>query len=341
MTRTYRVLVAALMMALGSTAPALAQEVEVERQELPSLTAPAPAAKTETPPSTPDVIEDPKPADEGRAKSDRAAATSKAAKPAAGASTTDGTPQVWRLNPAATRPDLTQREPIKLLVGNDYPPFNYLDENGVATGFNVDLGRAVCVVLRVRCTVTAMAWEDLIPALQNGTGDAVIASLRIAPAALENVDFTKPYFRNPARFVVRSDGRIDVADAETLSRKRIAVVRGSAHEAYLSAFFPNSIIRLYDTDAQALEALRTEQVDATFGDGASLMFWTLGRASQDCCRLAHGAFTEAMFFGSGAGIAVRRGDTPLRTGFEYALDQVKASGAYDSLLKKYLPATLY
>ncbi|WP_137388353.1 transporter substrate-binding domain-containing protein [Rhodoligotrophos defluvii] len=319
---------------------------EVERGSLPALTtppaepepAPAPAGPAEPPDQGPPTAQTEPP--------DQGPPTAQTEQPGGAPPTSDGTesaiaPQIWRLNPALTRPDLTSREPIKVLVGNDYPPFNYHDESGALVGFNVDLARAMCLVLRVKCTVNGLAWDRLVPSLLNGTGDALIASMRITSAALRNVDFTKPYFRLPARFAVRKDAGIETVEGNGLPGKRIGVVRGTAHEAYLAAFFPRSVVRLYTKDSEALEALRAGQVDAVFADGATLMFWTLSASSADCCRLAPGAFTEARYFGTGAGIAVRRGDTPLRNGFEYAMDQLKANGTYDMLLRKYFPANLY
>ncbi|WP_342640754.1 transporter substrate-binding domain-containing protein [Rhodoligotrophos ferricapiens] len=257
------------------------------------------------------------------------------------ANTAVATPYIWRLDASLNRPDLAGRPPIKILVGNDYPPFNYVDRSGALAGFNVDLARAMCLVLRVQCSVTAVAWDELVPSLLNGAGDALVASVRITPAALASVDFTKPYFRLPARFAVSKASGIKEADSATLAGKRIGVVRGTAHEAYLAAFFQRSVIRLYGNEAEALDALRAEEIDAVFGDGTALMFWTLGESSQNCCELADGAYTEAHYFGNGAGIAVRRGDTPLRKAFEYAMDQLKTEGTYDMLVRKYFPVNLY
>lgn len=321
---------------------------EVERGVLPDLK-PLPVLEPDPIPAPPAAVQ--APASQGTspaATADRSAEAGKQDRTGTPAATVpvedpDETtaPQIWRPNPALARPDLTAREPIKIFVGTDYPPFNYTDASGTLTGYNVDLARAVCLILRTRCTITAIAWDDLVPGLLNGSADALVAGMKITPDALGNVDFTQPYFRTPARFAVRSDGAITATEGTSLSGKRIGVVRDSAHAAYLSAFFPQSIIRLYASDTQAMDALRGGEVDATFGDGTALMFWTLGPSARGCCRLAEGAYIEPSYFGGGAGIAVRRGDTPLRDGFQFALDRLQANGTYDALTRRYFPATIY
>jgi len=326
---------------------------EVERAPLPELQV-APEPQTEpvlepAPMAAPEgaaseqpasgTASETKTAGDGNRDRDNAAPAPHTARPADTAD--DAGPQVWRPNPNLARGDLEGREPIKIFVGNDYPPFNYTDAEGNLTGYNVDLARAICLVLRVRCTITAVAWDELVPGLLNGSADALMAGMKITARALEDVDFTQPYFRTPARFAVRMDDDIGMADGASLEGKRIGVVRGTAHAAFLADFFPRSVIRLYGSDTEAMDALRNGDVDATFGDGAALMFWTLSPASRDCCRLAPGAYLEPRYFGTGSGIAVRRGDVPLRNSLQFALDRLLANGTYDALTRRYFPARIY
>ena len=257
-------------------------------------------------------------------------------------STTSGPlPFLWHRSDGEEPPELAEIKGINFLTDSDYPPFNYRDDRGNLVGFNVDLAKAMCSALRIRCRIAARAWAELIPALEDKSADAVVASIAINEANRARVDFTVPYYRSPARFVVQKQNRLEEANPEAFAGKPVAVRSGTAHEAFLKAFFSSADIRTYDTETAMREALRTGEIDAFFADGTASIFWVHGSASRGCCRLAPGAYTESRYFGNGAGIAVAKGNVALREALNYALDRIKISGAYDRIYRKHFPLALY
>lgn len=235
------------------------------------------------------------------------------------------------------KPDWSWLPRLRVLTGADYPPFNYYDEEGRLTGFNIDLARAICRELSIECEITAAEWGTLMPALKDNEADAVIASVAITEKALSEADFTSRYYTTPARFVGKAGNGFKEISVETLRGERIAVIRGSSHEAFLRDFFSNAKIMPYDTGEQARAALKNGDVDLLFGDGISLMFWTQGTSSNRCCEFKGEGYTEPRYFGDGAGIAVRKGNGRLRDVLDYALARVKASGRYEELMLRYFP----
>lgn len=250
-------------------------------------------------------------------------------------------PFFWYLAEDTPAPDMSKIKGINFLTDSDYPPFNYRDAEGNLVGFNVDLAKAMCAALRVRCRIATGKWENLIPALEEKRADAVIASIAISAANRRRVDFTFPYYRSPARFIIKKQTGIDKATPQSLAGRPVGVLAGTAHEAYLKAFFAGAEIRAYTTSLEAREALRTGEVDALFGDGTSFMFWLNGSSSRACCKFVAGAYTERRYFGNGAGIAVRKDNHALRDALNYALDQIKVGGVYDRLYRKHFPLDLY
>lgn len=234
-------------------------------------------------------------------------------------------------------PDVSKLTRLRFITDNDYPPFNYLDESGNLVGFNVELARAICAELDVSCSVQALSWERMITAIDQNVADAIIASLAITKKNRRRVAFSRQYYRTPARFVIRKDSDFKKMIPETLQGKRVGVVKGTSHEAYLRAFFSMSKIALFDTADNARKALMRDEIDAVFGDGVSLMFWLNGAASADCCRYSEGSYTESKFFGEGVGIAVKRGNNELREILNYGLNRVKKSGKYQQLFKRFFP----
>ena len=87
------------------------------------------------------------------------------------------------------------------------------------------------------CTIQLRRFDTLLQALAENRADAVIASLAVTPETRQRVDFSDPYYRAPARFVARRDTTLRDVVPEALEGKKVAVVAGTAHEAYLKAFF--------------------------------------------------------------------------------------------------------
>lgn len=230
---------------------------------------------------------------------------------------------------------------IRFVTESDYPPFNYNDEEGVLTGFNVDLARALCVQLEVRCEILVREWDDLIPALERKEADAVIASLAINSRNLERVDLTNRYFQMPARFASQKNYPVEVVIPEEVEGEKIGVLKGTAHEAYLKDFFYDAKIVSFPSALQARSALSAGEISLLFGDGISLMFWVNGTESSGCCVLRGGAFTEAKYFGEGMGIAVKKGNRALREVLNTALEDVRKSGNFEQLYLRYFPLRFY
>jgi len=248
-----------------------------------------------------------------------------------------GVPGFWDPRRRPERPDLSRIQSIRFLTELDYPPFNYAGADGNPVGFNVDLARALCDEIRAKCTIQARRFELLLDALDDNRGDAVIASVAITPATRRRVDFTDPYYRTPARFVAPVDSPIGDVLPESVEGKKIAVVAGTAHEAFLKEMFTAAEVRSYANQEAAREALRNKDVDLLFGDGITLAFWLNGSDSAGCCVFRGGPFMESRYFGEGIGIAVKRGNDLLRQALNWALFRQWEKGAFTDLWLRYFP----
>jgi polar amino acid transport system substrate-binding protein len=246
-------------------------------------------------------------------------------------------PGFWDPRRRPERPDLSRITSIRFLTDLDYPPFDYAGADGNPAGFNVDLARLICEEIKVSCTIQARPFDTLLEALNDNRGDAVIASIAPTAETRRRADFTDPYYRTPARFVARIDSPIGDVLPERLEGLKIAVVAGTAHEAYLKAMFTEAEIRSYPNAEAAREALRRKDVDLLFGDGIALAFWLNGSDSGGCCAFRGGSFLESRYFGEGVGIAVKRGNDLMRLALSWALFQLWEKGSFTDLWLRYFP----
>ena len=239
------------------------------------------------------------------------------------------------------KPDMSALRLVHFITADDYPPFDFMTPDGSLAGFNVDLARAICDELKVACTVQPRRWDTIIDTIETGGAEAAIASIAITSETRKHVDFTVPYYKTPARFVTRRT--VELADAlpETLAGKTVGVEARTAHEAYLRTFFPQTLLRTYDNAAALRSALKRNEVGIIFDDGISLAIWLNGTDAAGCCEFRGGPFTDAGYFGDGAGIAVKKGNTTLRRALNYTLQQLSENGVYADLYLKYFPIGFY
>ncbi len=248
-------------------------------------------------------------------------------------------PGFWDPRRRPERPDLTRLTVLRFLTEIDYPPFNFAGPDGHPHGFNVDLGRAMCEEIKLACTIQMRRFETLIPALNANQGDAVIASIAATSDMRGKVDFTDPYYRTPARFVAKRDSPIDDPLPEKLEGKKVAVVGGTAHEAYLKALFTEVEVRAYPSSDVARLALRKGDVDLLFGDAISLAFWLNGTDSENCCSFRGGPYMDSRYFGEGVGIVVKKGNDTVRMALNWALFRVWEQGRFTDLWLRYFPVS--
>jgi polar amino acid transport system substrate-binding protein len=246
-------------------------------------------------------------------------------------------PGFWDPRRRPERPDLSRIQSIRFLTELDYPPFDYAGADDDPAGFNVDLARLLCDEIKTSCTIQARRFDTLLDALNDNRGDAVIASIASTAETRRRADFTDPYYRTPARFVARADSPIRDVLPELVEGKKIAVVAGTAHEAFLKEMFTEAEIHLYANAEAARQALRNNEVDLLFGDGIALAFWLNGTDSAGCCAFRGGPFLESRFFGEGVGIAVKRGNDLLRQALNWALFRQWEKGSYTDLWLRYFP----
>jgi polar amino acid transport system substrate-binding protein len=250
-------------------------------------------------------------------------------------------PGFWDPKRRPDKPEPGRITTIRFLTEEDYPPFNFKGPDGQPIGLNVDLARAICIELALQCTIQVRRFDTLVGSLEEGKGDAIIASLAVNPETRKRLDFTDRYYRSPARFIARKDFPLADATPELIAGKKVAVVAGTAHEAYLRAFFAEAAIQPMAHLETALGALKRGEADLVFADGIALAFWLNGRDSGGCCGFRGGAFTESRYFGEGVGIAVKKGNGTLRRALDYALFRLWEKGVYTDLYLRYFPVGFY
>jgi polar amino acid transport system substrate-binding protein len=242
------------------------------------------------------------------------------------------------------KPDLSTLVRLRFLTSVDFPPFNFMDQNGKLSGFNVDLAREICAELEIadKCQIQALPFVDLKDALAASQGDAVIAGVAVGEELRRQFAFSRPYLMLPARFARNlKTPRLQGDSAASLADRPVGVVKATAHEAMLAAYFPKIKAVPFDSKEALLAALKEGQVDAAFADALQLSFWVSSQASEKCCALLDGPYMSERFLGEGMTIMLRQKDDVLRSAFDHALAALSRSGRLQEIYLRYFPYGLY
>ena len=252
-------------------------------------------------------------------------------------------PNFWDQNVRLAKPDVSKIPRLRYLTTTDFPPFNFIDRKKRLTGFHIDLARAICEELELlnRCEIQALPWADLQSALEKGEGEAILAGHVISAETREIYDFSHPYFRIPARFVVRQADGLNAPAFNALWKKKTAVISGSSHAAYFADNFSDRLAIEYPNRQAALSALKNDEVDAVFSDALSLSFWLSSANEEDCCQFLDGAFMSEKHFGPGLSVALPKNRPELQGAMNYALSNLSQKGTFAELYLRYFPVGLF
>ena len=224
----------------------------------------------------------------------------------------------------------------KLRIGTEgaYPPFNNLTADGSLVGFAIDIANALCEEMQVECEFITQDWDGIIPALQANRFDAIIASMSITEERMKQVDFTNKYYNTPPAIVAPNDTDIAGVTKEDLAGKTIGVQGSTTHSNYSEATYTDSDIKSYPTADEYKLDLINGRIDAANDDITVIEEW-LSTTEGACCKIVGVITPVEEIHGSGAGIAIRKGEDELREKFNAAIDAIRANGKYKEINDKY------
>ena len=162
-------------------------------------------------------------------------------------------------------------KPIRIGIEAGYPPFSMKTPDGKLTGFDVDIGDALCEQMKVKCTWVEQEFDGLIPALKVKKIDAILSSMTITDDRKKNVDFTIKYYHTPARFVMKEGSGVKDPLTE-LKGKKVGVLRASTHDRYATEVLVPAGIELvrYGSQQEANLDMVSGRIDAMLADSVNL-----------------------------------------------------------------------
>ena len=229
---------------------------------------------------------------------------------------------------------------LNICVEGAYPPFSEMNADGKVIGFDIDIANALCNEIGKSCEMVQSEWDGIIPALLERKCDAIIASMSITEERQQVIDFSGKYYNSPGRFVGKEGaGLTDTADG--MAGKVVGLQRGTTYNDFMDGEMPGVELKLYGTQDEVYLDLTAGRIDAAFADSIAISDGFLGTDAGKGYALFGRDYTEAKYFGVGAGIGVRKGEEALRDSFTAAIKAIRDSGEYKTINDAYFPVDIY
>ncbi|WP_447529353.1 transporter substrate-binding domain-containing protein [Vreelandella sp. TE19] len=237
---------------------------------------------------------------------------------------------------AASNAQARDYDNVRIGVDVPYVPMEYRTPEGDLTGFDIDLGNALCEEVGVTCEWVEQEWDGIIPGLLARNYDAVMSSMTINDERRQQVLFSEPYITMPSAWFAASDLDIDEANEQTLDGMTIGVQRGTLQDNYVTDNYDSiADISRYSTADDMVLDMDAERLDIVFLDfpiGQS----TLVESDEGDYTIVGEQITEPKeYFGDGFGIAFRQRDEALAERFNEALATLEENGTYDEIYARY------
>lgn len=208
-----------------------------------------------------------------------------------------------------------------------WPPFEFVDENGNLTGFEVELMPLIGEHVGVEMVVENIAWDTIFAGLANGQYDGVASGVTVTEERKQTMDFSMPIASQGQVVVVLQDSPIQSSD--DLNGKKVGVQIGTTGDFALDNYDVDR--RQYDDIGLAIQDMINGNLDACVCDSIIASDFVLANENyKGMLRVAGEPFTDEEI-----AIAVKKGNTELLDLINQGLEAMMADGSFDELKAKW------
>jgi polar amino acid transport system substrate-binding protein len=227
-----------------------------------------------------------------------------------------------------TLPATAQKKIYNVALDGTFAPHAMPKMDGGVEGFNVDMAMEIGKRLGVEMNITAAQWSGLLPGMQAGKYDFIVAPTTITEERNESMLFTEGYLNTDFLFAVKK-GAPKVTALEGFKGKVISVNKGSAYDRWARGLEPTIgwKVQSYGTQTDAIQAVISGRAFANVA-GNTAVAWAATK--NPAIELSYNHSTGKVF-----GMPFRKDDIATRNLVEGVIECMKLDGTFASLSEKW------
>ena len=156
----------------------------------------------------------------------------------------------------------------------DYAPFNWtqvedsdtavaISSVDYADGYDVVIASRIADTLGMQLEVVKTDWDSLIPSLNAGAIDCIIAGMTETPERAESVNFTTPYYESDMVVIVRKDSDlVNIKSIQELSGRNVLGQTNTTYDEIIDQIDGVNHMTPLDTYPRMVLSLQAGEADA-------------------------------------------------------------------------------
>ena len=245
---------------------------------------------------------------------------------------------------------------ITIATEGAFPPYNLTKPDGTLDGYEIELAHYLCAHMKVECTIVPQAFDGMIPALDAGKFDAIMAGMSATEKRKEAIDFSISYGSTGQAFATLKGSDLEnlplkgelfsLATNEAGARKAaedlkpllegktIGVQTALIAVRFVDEYLKDAVaVREYKTTEQHDLDLVAGRVDLVMASMGYLMTAVEKPGNADMAIV--GPRFQGGMLGAGSSVGLRKSDPELKALFDDAITAAKADGTIKRLSEKW------
>ena len=212
---------------------------------------------------------------------------------------------------------------VRIGTEGAYEPYNYIDQaTGELTGYEIELGNELCKRAELKCEFVQNAWDSIIPNLQSGNYDMIMAGMSITDERDEVIDFSQNYIPPASSAYVALSADVNVGEGAVVAAQTGTIQAGYVAES-------GATVLEFATPDETVAAVKNGEADAVFAD-KDYLAPIAADSNGELVLLAN-----EVQLGGGVGIGLRETDTELKEKMNAAITSMKEDGSLNAMIKKW------
>ena len=223
---------------------------------------------------------------------------------------------------------------LTMATNAEFPPYEFM-EDGKVVGIDAEIGAAIAEKLGKELVIENVDFDSLIPGVQTGKYDFVMAGMTVTDERKEQVNFTQTYATGVQVIIVKEGSAITSADdlfAEGANTK-IGVQLATTGDLYCTWDIEDKglgTVERYNKGADAVMALNSGKVDCVVIDNEPAKVFVANNPGLK--------ILDTEYITEDYAAAINKEDTQLLADIDKALGELIAEGKVAEIIEKYIPA---